>query len=180
MARLDFIVVRIWLYITLLVFSFILFALCCARINYTTNLSFEDPLNEGRRFYDPVVVELLVATLLTMGWCAFMIFLYFKDTVNPVIRHYREELIVLLILWLLWLGGAAAASDIWGGLNWCQQFQPCRVLSALLAFAWLGFITLTAIIGVSSYVSWSYGGLVTPLHRRDSSREKNPAASVTV
>ncbi|KAK7046128.1 hypothetical protein VNI00_007131 [Paramarasmius palmivorus] len=130
-----------------------------------------------------------------MGWCGFMwvlsllrststlpsvanrIFLYFRNTVNPVIKHYREELVVLLILWLLWLGGAAAASDIWSGLSWCQRFQPCRVLSALLAFVWLGFLTLTAIIALSSYVSWQYGGLVTPLHRSDSSREKNPAVS---
>ncbi|KAJ8085527.1 hypothetical protein PM082_004345 [Marasmius tenuissimus] len=174
MDRIDLISLRSWLYIVLLLFSFILFALCAARINYTTNLPLGDPLNRGIDFYDPAVVELLVTTLLAMLWSGFMLYLYFRDTLNPYIRTYRAELIALMILWLLWLGGAAAASSIWGGLEWCQQFEPCRVLSALLAFAWLGWITLTAIIAVSSRVSWEHGGLTTTLHGRSSSRAAGP------
>ncbi|KAF5362651.1 hypothetical protein D9758_009611 [Tetrapyrgos nigripes] len=74
-------------------------------------------------------------------------------TEAPVIRLFRDEIIVLTILWLFWLGGTAAAT----------QFEPCRVLSALLAFAWLGFITLTFLIGVSCRMSYVRGGLTEPL-----------------
>ncbi|KAK7455821.1 hypothetical protein VKT23_010855 [Stygiomarasmius scandens] len=155
--------IRIGLYVTLLVFSFILFCLCCARIHYTTTLGPPDPLNGGRRFYDPSVAELIFTTLVTMMWIAFMLFMFFRRMELAFPRLFRDELIIMLILWLFWLGGTAAATAVWPDLTWCQQFEPCRVLSALLAFAWLGFITLTALFGVSCWMSFRRGGLTEPL-----------------
>ncbi|KAG7098177.1 hypothetical protein E1B28_000145 [Marasmius oreades] len=168
MAGIDLISTRAWLYVVLLVFSFILFALCATRISFT---------NENFGGHDPSVVELLVTTILTMIWCAFMLFLFFRDTVNPIVRFYLHEIIALLVLWILWLGGAAAASSVFSGVEFCPRFEQCSLLSAILAFAWLGWITLTAIVAVSAWVSRQHGGLGTTLHGRGSSRAK-PVATV--
>ncbi|KAF9075366.1 hypothetical protein BDP27DRAFT_1285954 [Rhodocollybia butyracea] len=144
---------RVGLYGALLIFSFILFVLSCARINYTLHLSRGDPLNNGRDFYDPVVPELIFTTLVTMGWSGLMLFLFFKGTLKiRFLRLYGDELVGLVILWLFWIGGAAAASTLWGNLSFCQQFQACQVLSALETFAWFGWLTLTAMIIISVVV----------------------------
>ncbi len=71
------------------VFSIVLLGLTSARIHYTSDLPAGDPLNDGVSFYgernvtaiteprlkyfpDPIVVELLVTTILTMAWCIYM------------------------------------------------------------------------------------------------------------
>jgi len=145
--------IRAGLYVALLAFSFILFVLSCARINYTLHLARTDPLNGGRPFYDPVIPELIATTLITMAWSIIMLVLFFINPSNiRLLRRYGEELIGLVILWFLWIGGAASASTIWGTLSFCQEFQTCQILSALEAFAWFGWLTLIALI-VSSIVA---------------------------
>ncbi|KAJ3785655.1 hypothetical protein GGU10DRAFT_312511 [Lentinula aff. detonsa] len=161
--------IRVGIYGALLVFSFILLALSCARINYTLHLPRGDPLNGGRDFYDPVIPELIFTTLVTIGWSCLMLFLFFSDAVRSRFpRLYGDELIGLVILWFFWIGGAGAASSIWGDLSFCQQFQACRILSALEVFAWFGWLTLTGIITLSTVVvlrSRNHGGkgLAEPL-----------------
>ncbi|KAJ3753145.1 hypothetical protein EV360DRAFT_53954, partial [Lentinula raphanica] len=93
---------------------------------------------------DPVVAELLFTSIVTMLWCALMYFEF--------LHLYWQELISLVILWFFWIGGAAAASSIFGDLSACQQFRACQILSALLAFAWLGWITLTVMLIISIVV----------------------------
>ncbi|KAE9398865.1 hypothetical protein BT96DRAFT_713522 [Gymnopus androsaceus JB14] len=145
--------IRAGLYVALLIFSFILFALSCARINYTLHLSRTDPLNRGISFYDPVIPELIFTTLVTMAWSGLMLVLFFSDALKiPFLKRHGEELIGIIVLWFFWVGGAAAASALWGDLSFCQQFQTCQVLSALEAFAWFGWLTLTALIVLSLVV----------------------------
>ncbi|PFH49296.1 hypothetical protein AMATHDRAFT_147990, partial [Amanita thiersii Skay4041] len=128
------------------VFSFILFCLCCVRLHYTTTLDSRDPLNGGVSFYDPIIVELLVTTILTILWSLYIIYCIYKRVETKYVSKYYEELIGLALLWLFWIIGAADASAIWGTLSFCQKYEPCRVLSALMAFAWLGWLTLTGIV----------------------------------
>lgn len=86
------------------------------------------------------------------------------------------ELAALSVIWLLWLVGCvvstvrtpisrlsnaclsmpsisfsvppgiAAAQSIWPNLSFCYRFEPCRILSAMMAFAWLGWIVLVVLI----------------------------------
>ncbi|KAF9076809.1 hypothetical protein BDP27DRAFT_1209883, partial [Rhodocollybia butyracea] len=132
-------------------FTFILFVLCCVRINFTLGQRFYE--SELNGFAEPVVAELLFTTIVTLLWCVLMLCIFFiKKLELEFLRLYWHELLGLVILWLLWLGGAAAASSIFGDLSFCQGSQACQILSAFLAFAWLGLITLTVMLIVSTVV----------------------------
>jgi hypothetical protein len=53
------------------VFAVVLLGLTGARLHYTENLAPTDPLNGGHHFYDPIIAELLAASLLSMLWSTF-------------------------------------------------------------------------------------------------------------
>ncbi|XP_006455669.1 hypothetical protein AGABI2DRAFT_210144 [Agaricus bisporus var. bisporus H97] len=158
--------IRLGLYGALLLFSFILFCISAARLHYTDNLSHDDSLNGGRHYYDPIVVELLVSALLTMGWSIFVLVTLLKRLEFPVITTFLGEIAVLSVLWLFWIVGAADSSSIWGDLSFCQGFQPCQVLSAMLAFAWLGWITLTVLLVLAVLFCIANKAWNEPLHGR--------------
>ena len=68
-------------------------------------------------------------------------------------REYRilskawQEFLVLAILWLFFIVGAGVATHIWPNLpSFCSQFAACRLLDAMLAFAWLSWITITFLL----------------------------------
>ncbi|KAF8663690.1 hypothetical protein AX16_000865 [Volvariella volvacea WC 439] len=157
---------RLCLYLALALFSFILFALSAARLHYTTNLPVGDSLNGGIDFYDPVVAELLVTTLFTMIWCGLIIYIMFHRFERKNVTTFAIELGGLAVLWLFWISGAAVASSMWGNLSWCQMYEPCRVLSALVAFCWLGWLVLTALIGVTVMFAAANNAWMEPLHGR--------------
>jgi hypothetical protein len=138
--------IRVILYGVLLLFSFILFCLCCARLNYTTNLQHDDPLNGGISFYDPDIAFLLVCTLFSMAYAPFAIFVIHWRREYRYAGKVWHEAVALFLLWLFYIIGTAIATSFWGALSWCQGFLACRVLSALVAFAWLTWITLTALL----------------------------------
>ncbi|KAI0686230.1 hypothetical protein C8Q76DRAFT_762105 [Earliella scabrosa] len=140
-------IVRLPLYIILWVFSALLFILTCVRLNYTLHLPPGDPLNGGRHFYDPVVAELLVCSILALGSIPLVMHwvppIYFQTSSSS---NNLLELIALAVLWLLWLIGCCISTSIWPDLNFCYQFEPCRILTAMMAFAWLGW---TALVGLN-------------------------------
>lgn len=86
------------------------------------------------------------------------------------------EVIVNAILSIVWLGGAAAASvryilssslftltihfqAIWRNLNLCSKLVGCRILAAMLAFAWIGWAFIvahltTSIVSLAQTGAW--------------------------
>ncbi|EAU87463.1 hypothetical protein CC1G_02222 [Coprinopsis cinerea okayama7 len=147
--KLDLPNIRMGLYAAFAVFSFFVFVFCCARLNYTTTLHSSDPLNGGRTFHDPVVAELLFTTLIAMPWSGFMIYTILKRYENRYVSKFREELIILGLIWLFWMVGTGIATSMWGSLGWCQHINACRVLTALVAFCWLGWLALTGLVGLT-------------------------------
>ncbi|KIM89662.1 hypothetical protein PILCRDRAFT_192356 [Piloderma croceum F 1598] len=166
---------RIILYVLLFLFSIVLFGLCAARLHYTTHLPPNDPLNGGTSFYDPIVAELLVTSLFTMLW-------------SPTIAHavhtkyeYRRrylssflfELAGLGLFFVFWIVGAGVATSLWGNLRFCHQYQACRILTTLVAFAWMGFIMIFILLVVSTLFAISNNAFHEPLHGRWDPRESH-------
>ncbi|KIM20485.1 hypothetical protein M408DRAFT_307690 [Serendipita vermifera MAFF 305830] len=137
---------RCILYVVLAVWSFILFCTCCSRLGYTSHWRDEPSLNGGRPFYDPCIAELLVASILGEIFSLMMLYQILYQKEQSQFGKNWFEVGGLVLLWLLWIGGAAAASTVWPDLSWCTQYQPCVLLQALMGFAWLGWLTLTALL----------------------------------
>ncbi|KAJ7784650.1 hypothetical protein B0H16DRAFT_1402692 [Mycena metata] len=160
----DLPTLRIASYATLALFSFIVFGLTIGRLNYTNHLPRGDPLNRGRDFYDPDIVELLVTTIMSIAWAIFVIRTIHKRVEDNLVSTFRGELIGLFIIWMFWIVGTAIATTQWGSLGFCQEFEPCRVLSAIVAFSWLSWVMVTFNFGVSLTFILANGALLEPLH----------------
>ncbi|KIY61935.1 hypothetical protein CYLTODRAFT_362191 [Cylindrobasidium torrendii FP15055 ss-10] len=172
--------VRIALYVCLLVFSVVVLGLTSARLNYTLNVPEFDPVNNGEDFYDPVVVELLVTSILTFLWSLYAIFILVRRAEPRILYTFRGELMALFVLWVMWVVGAGVASPIdaivvhnadvpqgpWGDLAWCWIYEPCRILTAMLAFCWCTWIILTLISILSILFVTVNKALTQPMHGR--------------
>ncbi|TEB06453.1 hypothetical protein FA13DRAFT_1742944 [Coprinellus micaceus] len=115
---------------------------------------------------DPVVAELLFSSLVSLPWCGFMIYSIHKRYENRYISKFRDEMIGLGFLWLFWMVGTGIATSTWVNIAWCQHINACRVLSALLAFAWLGWIALTALLAICLLFTIANHAFLEPLHGR--------------
>ncbi|KAI0766199.1 hypothetical protein BD413DRAFT_572214 [Trametes elegans] len=138
-------VLRLPLYICLWVFAALLLIFTSVRLNYTLHLPHDDPLNGGKDFFDPIVAQLLVCSVIALGSIPFVL-----QWIPPLITSAASanlfELAALSVIWLLWLVGCVVSSSIWPNLMFCYQFAPCRILTAMMAFAWLGWIALVGLI----------------------------------
>ncbi|KAG2143712.1 hypothetical protein DEU56DRAFT_247127 [Suillus clintonianus] len=174
--------VRIFLYCLLSIFSVVLMALCAARLQYTLHLSLDDPLNGGIQFYDHIVVELLVTSIITIFWSTFIAWTIHGRHEHRHMNTFTAELVGLSILFLLWLAGAAVATsngnppDIlftWGNLSYCWAYSMCRILSALVAFAWLGWLLVSALLVMSLLFARANKAFHDPMHGRWDRRVTN-------
>ncbi|KAN0103853.1 hypothetical protein V8E52_011573 [Russula decolorans] len=157
-------VIRIALYCTLWVFSLVLLGLSAARIHYTENLSPNDPLNGGQDFYDPVIAELLATSIIVTLWSMFAIHAIYMRCDRLVIHTFGVECIALSMFWMMWFVGTAIATTFWGNLGWCHQYSPCRVLTALVAFAWIGWVVLLLLLGLALVHTFVNRAWTDPMH----------------
>lgn len=158
--------IRMSLYTFVFLFSIVLFSLTIVRLNYTDRKRDPrvDPLRDGKAFYDPPIPELLVASFLTMCFAPWMMFVLHRRYGHRVLSKTWFELLCLFVLWALWLGGAASAASLWPNLNWCQIYKPCRILVALMAFAWMGWVLLTFLLVGTLFVASTRGAWYDHTH----------------
>ncbi|KAJ7284559.1 hypothetical protein C8J57DRAFT_1431984 [Mycena rebaudengoi] len=162
---------RTFLYSVFGVFSLVLFGLTAARLRYTTHLPLGDPLNNGKNFYDPIVVELLFSALLGMVWSVYAVVTIHHMREDRYIHTFLSEIVILGVLFLCYLVGAAIASSIWGDLSFCHHFRACRILTAMLAFAWMSWIILLGLLVMSIFIAVVNAALFAPFHGRWNPRE---------
>jgi len=137
---------RMWLYALFAFFSFMLLAFTAARLNYTLHLQRGDPLNGGHDFYDPSVAELIFCAIVGLIWAPFMFLVIRRRLEGDFLTRIWFEVTVLALLCIFWLAGAAAATNVWPDLSFCVSFNACRVLQTMMAFAWLGWMTITILL----------------------------------
>ncbi|KAK7020959.1 hypothetical protein R3P38DRAFT_2967101 [Favolaschia claudopus] len=128
---------RTVLYSFFTVSSFILFGLSGKRLYHTMQPS----LHNGKTFYEPIVAELLLSSLLGMIWACYALrVIHRRDGLGNV---YAAVFVVLtpLMLFVLHLIGAAIATSVWA---FCIDFHGCRALAALVTSAWISWTTLTS------------------------------------
>ncbi|PAV17086.1 hypothetical protein PNOK_0715000 [Pyrrhoderma noxium] len=165
MQTLAFSVLRFCLYYAFWLFSLVLLGLTAARLHYTTHLPPTDPLNRGQPFYDPIVAELAVCSILGIFWAPFIVHMIHAKYEHKYFSRVWHELLGLFTLNILWLVGAAISTNIWPNLPaFCSQFQACRILTAMLAFAWMGWIMLTTLIFVTVLYASANGAWHEPAH----------------
>ncbi|KAG1750551.1 uncharacterized protein EDB91DRAFT_1235060 [Suillus paluster] len=136
-------------------------ALSAVRLHYTTHLSPNDPLNYGIHFYDHIVVELLVTSIITMFWSLFIARTIHRRHEHRLVNSFTAELVGLFILFLLWVIGA------------CHRHARARFLTALLAFAWLGWLLVLALFVMSLLFAIANKAFHDPMHGRWDRRATN-------
>ncbi|KAJ7760750.1 hypothetical protein DFH07DRAFT_816609 [Mycena maculata] len=164
-------IIRTSLYCIFGVFSLVLFGLCAARLHYTLHLPPGDPLNQGNDFFDPIVVELVFSAILGMIWSTYAVVTIHHMREDRYIYSFFSEIVVLSTFFVLYLVGAAIATQLWGDLSFCQEFLACRILTALVAFAWMSWIILLCTLVASVFVAIANAAFFAPFHGRWNPRE---------
>jgi hypothetical protein len=54
--------------------------------------------------------------------------------------------------------------SFWGNLGWCQQYSPCRLLTGLVAIAWIGWVLLLLLLGVALVHTFIHRAWTEPMH----------------
>lgn len=173
-------VYRIFLYTALGVFAVCQLGMTAARLHYTLHVPLRDPVNGGVDFYDPIIAELLVTSILTMFWVPLLVTRIHRRHENTFISKFREELIGLLVLFILWIVGAAISTSRWGDLAWCRIYQPCRLLTAIVAFAWLSWIMTLFLIVINIGYIIVNGAFSEPLHGHYDPRASTYSGSMSM
>ncbi|KAI0070218.1 hypothetical protein K474DRAFT_1609093 [Panus rudis PR-1116 ss-1] len=157
---------RVFIYVTLWLFAAVLLGLTAHRIHYTTHIPPGDPLNGGADFYDPIIAELLASSALTLLWIPWVVHVLTRDAEYGFLGTFAGEILGLFCLFVLWLVGAAIATTFWGDLSWCHQFLPCRILTVIVAFAWMGWILIFTLLIISLLFAFMNSSFGRPLHGR--------------
>ncbi|KZT67842.1 hypothetical protein DAEQUDRAFT_672484 [Daedalea quercina L-15889] len=160
--------IRTLFYVLLFMFSAVVIGLTAARLEYTTHLPPWDPLNHGNSFYDPIVAELLASACLSLLWSLFALHILFPGRMFEygIFSSFLGEMIGLFILFVLWLVGAAISSTFWAELGWCHEYRACRILTALVAFAWIGWATILFLLFITILFAVLNRALFWQMHGR--------------
>ena len=79
---------------------------------------------------------------------------------------FGGELVGLLFIFILWIVGAAIATQKWGKLGWCHIYSACRLLTALVAFTWVSWITSAFLTLSCLWHIIRHDGFSQPVHGR--------------
>jgi len=132
---------RMVLYSVVWIFSVILIGLTSSRIHFTH----QQPIG----FFEPVTAEILSASIISLIWATFMI-LFLVARTGGVVASYFTENVMNFIIWVLYLVGTAIFSHKFAHIGHCRRFaEQCRVITAIMAFAWINWAFFTFLILIS-------------------------------
>ncbi|KAK0192915.1 hypothetical protein F5146DRAFT_1042028 [Armillaria mellea] len=159
----TFAIHRVLAYAWLWTVAVILLGLTAYRVHVTEG--YEDS------FYEPIIVELIVSACLAIIWAPIAGCLVLRNhTASKTSPQFLLEMVGNFVLWVMWLAGAVDTTNrIIPGKNWCGPGKECRILTAILAFSWIGWSFLT-IIGTMGLTYYAYqSGQPAPIKEKPSS-----------
>ncbi|KAL5525440.1 hypothetical protein ACEPAF_9310 [Sanghuangporus sanghuang] len=166
MARNSYVPHRVVLYGLLWTMAVVELGLTAYRINYT---------NDNFDTYDPIIVQLLVTSILTITWIP-LILLSLRGILGPSRKRLgflHGESARNLILWIMWLVGGAIATHKWPKRSLAGPGKQGRILTTIIAFAWIefGLFTLVKVFAAMEYAaknaSGGGAGGLGPTHARE-------------
>lgn len=93
-------------------------------------------------------------------------FHFISSVPGPIfIRHTPANLLSFFLL-VLSTSNPPNHQSHWGALSWCQEFQPCRILTALVAFVWMGWIMVVFLMFASVLFCIANRAWGEPMHGR--------------
>ncbi|KAM0750411.1 hypothetical protein T439DRAFT_326380 [Meredithblackwellia eburnea MCA 4105] len=144
---------RTILYSVFLFCAFLTFILAAALTGKTESYSHDFGFYTGGGYYYAPAAELIAAGILALLVVGPLHFFFHRREAPSIFSTLIVEIIVVFVFWMLFLGGAAAMASQLPGLSTCSGFAICDIASALEAFAWLGWISLTALLGLLIFVT---------------------------
>ncbi|KAL5479113.1 hypothetical protein ACEPAI_2401 [Sanghuangporus weigelae] len=173
MGRDSYVPHRRALYALLWMIAVVELGLTAYRIHHTRSLF---------GFYDPIIVELLVTSILTITLIPVILL-----TLRGILRPSRKRLGFLhsesvrnLILWIMWLVGGAIATHKWPRRSFAGPGKQGRILTTIIAFAWIefGLLTLVKVFSAMEYAAKNAGsgGLGSAQAREKSSTSGGSAS----
>ncbi|TFK26989.1 hypothetical protein FA15DRAFT_614903 [Coprinopsis marcescibilis] len=118
----------------------VLLGLTAYRVRYTKHRREPDVLTDRTRYYDPIIVELLVTSALAIiGSLFFLITLAGRKRAGGL-SSFAGEQVYLFIIMVMFLVGAAITTHKWLHLKWCRShYRVCSVLETVKAFSFICF-----------------------------------------
>ncbi|KAJ2929608.1 hypothetical protein H1R20_g7494, partial [Candolleomyces eurysporus] len=133
----------------------VLMALTAYRIHYTKGRDSGDILTLRTHYYDSVIIELLVTSILTFLGSTIVIVLIAGRMSGS--KSFMGEMLYLFIVWVMFLVGGSITTHKWLHLRWCRgSYKVCRILETIKAFSWIcfGLLSFLMLFAVADYF-WS-------------------------
>jgi len=131
---------RLVLYVLIWIFSVILIGFTASRIHFT---------HATAQFFEPITAEILSTSIIALIWTTYII-LFLGVQAGGVAASYAVENFFNIILWVLYLVGNAIFSHKFAHIGQCRRgAETCRILTGIMAFAWINWAFLTFLIIIS-------------------------------
>lgn len=92
-----------------------------------------------------------------------------KRKSHSVLHTFTHSLLGLFILTILFIVGAAVSSHYWGDLGWCHGYFACRLLTVLVAFAWMCAIASGLLFLLELWFAANRRAWKRPMHAHEES-----------
>ncbi|KAK2467830.1 hypothetical protein APHAL10511_000125 [Amanita phalloides] len=145
---------RLLLYILIWIISVILIGFTSSRIHFT---------HATASFFEPITAEILATSIIALLWSTFMqVTLFIGLRVGGIVASFAAENFFNICIWVLYLVGNAIFSHKFAHIGLCRRgAETCRIITGIMAFAWINWAFFTFLIILSLGHMVSAGASVT-------------------
>ncbi|KAM6492839.1 hypothetical protein JOM56_010973 [Amanita muscaria] len=167
---------RIILNFMVVIFAIILIGLTSSRIHFTHQqpigffgaflIQLEALSAIILSFYsEPITADILATSIIAFLW-SLAVLLLLAGRVGGSLASFFIENIMYFLIWVLYLVANAIYSHKFAHIGHCRRFaEQCRVITAILAFAWINWAIYTFLIVISlAHMATAGAGVFDPMY----------------